>query len=311
VVTQTSPPATRKSHELPDVSSEELRTLIENALAEDLGQGDLTTRVTLPEALKARGTLLSKQTLVVAGLAVAGRVFQVLDDSTTWDAAVEDGQEVAPGTALAVTTGCAFTLLAGERVALNILQHLCGVATQTWLLKQQIAGLRAELLDTRKTLPGLRALEKYAVRVGGGRNHRMRLDDGILIKSNHLRLAGGVRAAVENARRHRPAGFPIEVEITSLAELEEAIAASADAVLLDNLTPDEVRQCVTRAQGRVQLEVSGGVNIHNIRAYAETGVDRISVGALTHSAPAVDINFRIEPLEQVADKPATTPVSPG
>jgi nicotinate-nucleotide pyrophosphorylase (carboxylating) len=307
VAAQTSPPATTKSRELPDVSSEELRTLIENALTEDLGQGDLTTRVTLPKELKARGTLLSKQTLVVAGLPVAGIVFRVLDHSITWTAAVEDGQEVATGTALAVATGSASTLLAGERVALNFLQHLSGIATQARRLKQQIGGLRAELLDTRKTLPSLRALEKYAVRIGGGRNHRLRLDDGILIKNNHLHLAGGVRVAVENARRHRPAGFPIEVEITSLAELEEAIAAGADAALLDNLTPDEVRECVGRAQGRIQLEVSGGVNTHNIRAYAETGVDYISVGALTHSAPAVDINFRIEPLEQVLDKPATTP----
>lgn len=292
----TSLPTVRKPSEVPDVPSQELRAWIENALAEDLGQGDLTTRITVPEGLKARGTFLSKQALVAAGLPVAAKVFQLLDRSIMWSAAVEDGQEVTAGTPLAVATGSASTLLAGERVALNFLQHLSGIATLTRRLKQQIAGLRTELLDTRKTLPGLRILEKYAVRAGGGRNHRLRLDDGILIKSNHLRLAGGVRAAVEKARRDRPPGFPIEVEAASLAELEEAIGAGADAVLLDNLTPAEVRQGVTLARGRVQLEVSGGVNAHNIRAYAEAGVDFISVGALTHSAPAVDINFRVEPL---------------
>jgi nicotinate-nucleotide pyrophosphorylase (carboxylating) len=173
---------------------------------------------------------------------------------------------------------------------------LSGIATLARRLKRELAGLRTELLDTRKTTPGLRDLEKYAVRVGGGRNHRLRLDDGILIKNNHLRLAGGIRAAIENARRHRPSGLPIEVEITSLAELEDAIRAGADAVLLDNLTPAEVGRCVARAGGHVRVEVSGGINADNIRAYAETGVDYISVGALTHSAPAVDINFRIEPL---------------
>jgi len=296
VAAHTSPPTVSKPSEVLDVSCEELRALIENALAEDLGQGDLTTRITVPEGLKARGTFLSKQALVVAGLPVAAKVFELLDRFMMWSAAVEDGQEVTAGTPLAVATGSASTVLAGERVALNFLQHLSGIATLTRHLKQQTAGLRTELLYTRKTLPGLRILEKYAVRAGGGRNHRLRLDDGILIKSNHLRLAGGVRAAVENARRHRSPGFPIEVETASLAELEEAIGAGADAVLLDNLTPAEVRQCVTLARGRVQLEVSGGVNAHNIRAYAETGVDFISVGALTHSAPAVDINFRVEPL---------------
>jgi nicotinate-nucleotide pyrophosphorylase (carboxylating) len=187
-------------------------------------------------------------------------------------------------------------LLAGERVALNFLQHLSGVATYARRLKEELSGTRAEFLDTRKTTPGLRTLQKYAVRLGGGQNHRLRLDDGILIKNNHLRLVGGIRPAVENAQRQRPPGYHIEVEVTSLAQLEEALECGADSVLLDNMTPGEVRQCVERSAGGIRLEVSGGIDATNIRAYAETGVDYISVGALTHSAPAVDINFRIEPI---------------
>ncbi|MGD0324988.1 MAG: carboxylating nicotinate-nucleotide diphosphorylase [Terriglobia bacterium] len=280
----------------PDLSSGELRALVEMALAEDLGQGDLTTSVTVPAGMKARGTFRSKQNLVVAGLPVAAMVFQVLDPSVKWNPALEDGTDVVAGTVLANACGPAAALLAGERVALNFLQHLSGIATYARRLKEELAGTRAEFLDTRKTTPGLRNLQKYAVRLGGGQNHRLRLDDGILIKNNHLQLVGGIRATVENAKRHRPAGYHIEVEVTSLAELEEALECGADGVLLDNMTPLEVRQCVVRAAGHIRLEVSGGIDATNIRAYAETGVDYISVGALTHSAPAVDINFRIEPV---------------
>lgn len=278
------------------LSAEELQALVGRALEEDLGQGDLTTRLTVPEGMKARGTFTSQQALVVAGLPVVAEVFRVLESSLVWEAAVQDGAEISSGTPFAVVQGTAASLLAGERVALNFLQHLSGIATLTRQLQGKLAGLKVELLDTRKTTPGLRSLEKYAVRVGGGRNHRLRLDDGILIKNNHLRLAGGIRPAVEMARRDRPKDLPIEVEVSNLAELGEAIAAGADAVLLDNMTPAEVRQCVTSAQGRVRLEVSGGINASNIRDYAETGVDYISVGALTHSAPAADMHFLIEPL---------------
>jgi nicotinate-nucleotide pyrophosphorylase (carboxylating) len=278
------------------LSPEHLRALVEAALKEDLGSGDLTTRLTVPEGQKARGTVVSKQALVVAGLPVAAEVFRALESSTAWEPLVEEGAEVGAGTRLAAVNGTAAALLAGERVALNFLQRLSGIATLTRRLKAELAGLSAELLDTRKTTPGLRSLEKYAVRVGGGRNHRLRLDDGILIKNNHLRLVGGIRAAVEGACRHRPPGMPVEVEVSNLAELDEAMAAGADAVLLDNMTTTEVRECVRRAAGRIRVEVSGGVNAANIRAYAETGVDSISVGALTHSAPAGDIHFLIEPL---------------
>ena len=278
------------------LTANELQALVEQALAEDLGQGDLTTRVTVPDGMKARGTFRSKQVFVVAGLPVAERVFKTLDSSVVWTAQVEDGSEVQTGTALAVASGPAAPLLAGERVALNFLQHLSGIATFARRLKSELAGLKAEFLDTRKTTPGLRSLQKYAVRMGGGQNHRLRLDDGILIKNNHLSLVGGIRAAVEKAVRNRPAGFHVEVEVSSLAELDEAISAGVDGVLLDNMTPAEVRRCVERAGGRVRLEVSGGIDASNIRAYAETGVDYISVGAVTHSAAAVDINLRIAPI---------------
>ena len=296
-----SPPAAGESPESLDFSSEELRGLVFHALAEDLGQGDLTTRVTIPGTMQAQGTFNSKQRLVVAGLPIARMVFEILDSSLEWQGGVDEGTEVGQGTPLASIRGAAGSLLAGERVALNFLQHLSGIATHARRLKEELAGTRAEFLDTRKTTPGLRSLQKYAVRVGGGRNHRLRLDDGILIKGNHLRLVGGIRTAVERALQQRPAGYHVEVEITSLEELEDAITAGADGVLLDNMSPAEVQQCVQRAGGRVRLEVSGGIDAGNIRAYAEAGVDYISVGALTHSAAAVDINFRVAPLAESGD----------
>jgi nicotinate-nucleotide pyrophosphorylase (carboxylating) len=291
-----SPSAVRVPSISLGLSPGELRELIERALKEDLGSGDLTTRLTVPEGQKARGTFIAKQALVVAGLPVAAEVFRVLEPSVVWEALVEEGAELGPGARLAATSDSAAALLAGERVALNFLQRLSGIATLTRRLKVALAGLKVDVLDTRKTTPGLRSLEKYAVRVGGGRNHRLRLDDGILIKNNHLRLAGGIRAAVGSAQRRRPQGMRIEVEVANLAELDEALAAGADALLLDNMTPVEVRECVERAVGRAGLEVSGGISAANIRAYAEAGVDAISVGALTHSAPAADIHFLIEPL---------------
>jgi nicotinate-nucleotide pyrophosphorylase (carboxylating) len=273
-----------------------VRKIVSRALVEDLGKGDLTTTLTVPETTKARGTLYSKQPLVVAGLPVAAEVFRMLEPDYAWGVVTADGAEVTAGEPLARVEGNAATLLSGERVALNFLQRLSGIATLTRKFMQQIEGLKTELLDTRKTTPGLRILEKYAVRVGGGTNHRVGLDDGILIKNNHIAMAGGIGVAVDRVRNDRPAGMPIEVEVRTARELEEAIAAGADIALLDNMVPAEVAECVRVAGGRVRLEVSGGVSLQNVRAYAETGVDRISVGALTHSAPAADINFLIEPL---------------
>ena len=296
MVSSVSPNAASISSQRLGLSLDELRDLVRRALKEDLGAGDLTTRMTIPEGTRARGEIVAKQQLVVAGLPVAAEVFGMLDPSAQWETLVEDGAEVPRGARLARVTGSAAALLSGERVALNFVQRLSGIATQTRRLKEKLSRLKTQILDTRKTTPGLRALEKYAVREGGGVNHRLRLDDGILIKNNHLRLAGGIRPAVERARKNRPQGMEIEVEVTSAAELDEAIAAGADRVLLDNMTPSEVRECVARAAGRVRLEVSGGVSAANIREYAETGVDYISVGALTHSAPAADVHFLIEPV---------------
>ncbi len=281
------------------LASEDWRALIMRALEEDLGQGDITSQLTIPEDRRARGEFNAKQKLVVAGLAVAQEVFRALEQEIEFQPLVEDGELISPGTPLARVMGSARTLLAGERVSLNFLQRLSGIATLTRRYAAQLSGLKVQLLDTRKTTPGLRALEKYAVRVGGGTNHRMRLDDGILIKNNHLAVGGGIRAAIEKARAGRTSlnlKLPIEVEVRSVGELGEVMAAGADAALLDNMMPDEVRACVVAAAGRVRLEVSGGVTLENLRAYAETGVDCISVGALTHSAPAADINFLIQPL---------------
>ena len=294
------------------LSPEELSELVRRALAEDLGAGDLTTKWTVEPRSRASGTFVSQQEAVVAGLPVAEAVFRELERAADFRILAEEGCLVMPGAAIAGASGAAATLLAGERVALNFLQHLSGIATLTRKFQEQLAALKAELLDTRKTTPGLRALEKYAVRLGGGRNHRCRLDDGVLIKNNHLRLAGGVRAAVEKARANRPhaSELPIEVEVSNVEELEEAIAAGADCVLLDNMTPGMVKQCVAVVReltDRVLLEVSGGITLANIRAYAETGVDFISVGALTHSAPAASIHFLIEP----DDAPGASPPASG
>lgn len=278
-------------------SLDQLQGLVRRALEEDLGSGDRTSELTVPAELRAEGKLSAKQKLVVAGLPVAELVFRQLDTAVNWRGLAAEGARVAAGDVLAEVEGKARKLLSAERVALNFLQHLSGIATLTRKFAEQITGTRAELRDTRKTLPGLRALEKYAVLLGGGRNHRMQLDDGILIKSNHIRLAGGLKAALGKCAKET--ALPVEVEVTSLDELREAAGAGAGLVLLDNMTPDEVRESVRWVEGRpgerVALEVSGGVNLGNIRQYADTGVDYIAVGALTHSAPAADIHFRLEP----------------
>ena len=274
--------------------------VVRRALAEDLGRGDRTSELTVPAGTRACGKLTAKESLRVAGLPVAEFAFKLVDPKADFAAKTAEGERVAASTVLAEVSGDARALLAAERVALNFLQHLSGIAALTGTFAEKLKGTRTLLRDTRKTLPGLRALEKYAVRVGGGVNHRLRLDDGVLIKGNHLRFAGGVRAALEEVRRKLKESLPVEVEVTSLRELQEAVEARADEVLLDNMTPDEVRECVgwveaNRGPGRVKLEVSGGVDLENIRAYAETGVDFIAVGALTHSARAVDIHFPCGP----------------
>jgi nicotinate-nucleotide pyrophosphorylase (carboxylating) len=272
-----------------------VKALVESALAEDIGRGDLTTLLTVGENVRARATIVAKQSGVIAGLPLVRNVFRVVSgDAVDVTALVADGDSVRVGTVVASLVGPARDLLAGERLSLNMLQHLSGVATLTRRYVEAIAGTKARIIDTRKTTPGLRVLEKYAVRVGGGWNHRSGLDDGVLIKDNHIVAAGGIRKAVERARSAAPHTVRIEVECTDLAEVDEALAAKADAILLDNMTVETMAKAVRRVNGRALLEASGGVTLETVRAVAETGVDLVSVGALTHSAPALDLSMKVE-----------------
>jgi len=268
-------------------------------LAEDVGRGDMTTEAVVLPGVRARGRFIAKQDLVVAGLEVADAVFAVLDSSVEIEAFVTDGDRVRASEVFARVEGPAEVLLAAERTALNLLQHLSGIATLTRAFVEAVAGTRAQIVDTRKTLPGLRLLQKYAVLVGGGRNHRFGLDDGILIKDNHIALAGGVRTAIERARRHAGHMHKIEVEVSHMDDVREAIEARADIILLDNMPPEMVREAVRLIRERapdVSTPASGGITLENVRAYAEAGVDFISIGALTHSAPAVDISLKLTTL---------------
>jgi nicotinate-nucleotide pyrophosphorylase (carboxylating) len=268
--------------------------LVRRALAEDIGSGDVTTKATVPTERQARGTLLAKSPLVVAGLEIAFETFAATEGggAITCQRFKSDGDRCAPGDTIAIVSGPARSLLAGERVALNFLQRLSGIATLTRRYVDAAAG-RMTILDTRKTTPTLRALEKYAVRVGGGTNHRVGLFDMILIKDNHVRLAGGVEHAVTTARQAAP-GLTVEIEAQTLAEVDEAVAAGADIILLDNLSLPDIREAVRRIGGRAKTEISGGVTLEWIPALASTGADFVSVGALTHSAPAADISFQID-----------------
>jgi nicotinate-nucleotide pyrophosphorylase (carboxylating) len=270
------------------------REVVRRALAEDLGWGDVTTSATVPPDVRGRGTLIAKAPCTIAGLDVAFEAFRQLDPVMSATVHRGDGSECQPGDTIAVVESLAASLLTAERTALNFLQRLSGIATLTRRFVDAAAG-RVLVLDTRKTTPTLRALEKYAVRAGGGTNHRMALDDGILIKDNHIRLAGGVAQALE---RMRAAGqeMPIEIEVQSLAELDEALAAGATRIMADNFSEDVLAEIVRRARGRAQVEVSGGVTLDRLESIARSGVDFVSVGALTHSALAVDISFEIEAL---------------
>jgi nicotinate-nucleotide pyrophosphorylase (carboxylating) len=266
-------------------------------LAEDLGRGDITTQATVPRNTQGRGRFLAKETMVVAGIEAAEAVFAALDPQMQIEAFVADGDEVETGKIIARTQGFADNLLAGERTALNLMQRLSGIATLTRQYVKAVEGTGASIVDTRKTTPGLRMLEKYAVSVGGAKNHRYGLDDGVLIKDNHIALGGGVKAAVKKARLAVGHLHKIEIEVMDEAGLREALEAGADIVMLDNQTPEQTAQLVKIARElnpRVLLESSGGINLTNVRAYAEAGADLISIGALTHSARAVDISFKIK-----------------
>jgi len=272
-----------------------LDDLIKRSLAEDIGPGDLTTEAVVDPDVRARGEFRVREDGVAAGLPVAERVFALVDGRISFTPLVAEGARVTAGDVLATVEGPARGILTAERVALNFLQRLCGIATLAARLADLIAAYPARLLDTRKTTPGLRALEKYAVRIGGGHNHRFGLYDGILIKDNHIIVAGGVREAVARARAAAPHTLRIEVEASTLEEVEEALAAGADIILLDNMDPATVRRAVELAGGRCLLEASGGINERNIVEFAATGVDFISLGALTHSARALDIGLDFIP----------------
>jgi nicotinate-nucleotide pyrophosphorylase (carboxylating) len=265
------------------------------ALREDLGRaGDLTTDAIVPADARGEARVVAREAGVVSGVFVVERVFAVLDPQVTVRVAVADGGRVEPGTIVATIAGPLRSILIGERTALNLISRLSGIATATSRLVEAAAGTRATIVDTRKTTPGLRALEKAAVRDGGGANHRFGLDDAILIKDNHVAIAGGITAAIEAARRHAGHLVKIEIEVDTLAQLDEALAARADIVLLDNFTPEQLREAVTRTAGRALLEASGRIDATTVRAIAETGVDLISSGALTHSARILDLGLDID-----------------
>ncbi len=273
----------------------DIRKLIESAFAEDLASGDPTTTLLVPPDLTGCAALVAGDTGVVAGVDIACAVFALWDGSLRTSARIEDGSAVAPGDVLVEIFGSVASILMAERTAVNFLQRLSGVATETRRYADAVSGLSAQIVDTRKTTPGLRRLEKYAVGVGGGRNHRQNLSDGVLIKDNHLRalaLRGlGIGDAVRMATEGASHTLRIEVEVDTLVQLREALDAGADLVLLDNMSVEQMREAVGMTAGRATLEASGGITLDTVRAVAETGVDIISVGALTHSAPALNIGL--------------------
>ncbi len=277
-----------------ELSASDVERVVATALEEDVGGGDLTTEALVPEDARCRAQLLLEEPGVVCGVSVAAAVFRALDPTAQVEPSLPEGAVVvSPPAVLAEVEGAARAVLTGERTALNLLGRLCGIASLTRRFVDLVQGTGATILDTRKTTPGLRALEKYAVRCGGGHNHRAGLYDAILVKENHLRLAGGIPAAVA-ALRERSSGLPVEVEAETLEQVGEALAAGVERILLDNMTPEEVAQAVALASGSAQLEASGGVSLATVRAYAETGVDFISVGALTHGARSLHVSLEVQ-----------------
>jgi nicotinate-nucleotide pyrophosphorylase (carboxylating) len=265
------------------------------ALAEDLGRaGDITTQATIPANAMARAKIAAREDGVIAGLDLAREAFRLIDSSVIFESRVEDGASVLRGAVIARVAGSARAILSAERVALNFLGRLSGVATLTARYAERVAHTKAKICDTRKTTPLLRAFEKYAVRCGGGVNHRFGLDDAVLIKDNHIAVAGGVTAALRAAKAHVGHLVKIEIEVDTLGQLREVLNEGADAVLLDNMTPGQLREAVALAGGRLVCEASGGVSLESVGTIAETGVDLISVGALTHSAPTLDLGLDID-----------------
>jgi len=281
------------------IERKQLRRIVSEALAEDLVNRDITTNTIIPLDLEGKATILVKRDGGLAGLDAAKEVFRQIDPSLRFKALVKDGAKVRKGVVVATVEGKMASMLKAERTALNFLQHLSGIATETARYVDAVAGTKAIITDTRKTVPVLRLLEKYAVRVGGGHNHRLNLADGVLIKDNHLailRSSGvGLGEAVKKARKRAPRTMKVEVEVESVEQAREALSAGADIIMLDNMKLKDMRRAVELVRGRALLEASGGITLDNVRSVAETGVDFISVGALTHSAKALDISLEVEP----------------
>lgn len=277
-----------------DLDARLIRALVEDFLDEDIGHGDITTEAVVDPDAQGRARIEAREAFVVAGLEAARACFEILDENIRFEPVVREGSPVEAGGVVARIEGSLHAILTGERTALNLLARMSAVATMTSRFVAAVEGTAAQIIDTRKTTPGLRLLEKAAVRAGGGGNHRFGLDDGVLIKDNHIRAAGGVANAVERARNAVSHGLVVEVEVTTLEELDEALSAGAQAVLLDNMDRSTVRDAVARAGGKAVLEASGGMGLDNVRAYAEAGVDLISIGALTHSAGSVDVSLEVE-----------------
>ncbi len=286
---------TKESSTMQQLNPAEYQWLIQAALTEDIGTGDITADLLIPEDQQARLVMVAREPLVTCGITLAAHVFLALRDDITCTGLVAEGAYVAAGTAILHVEGNARAVLAAERTALNFMARLCAVATLTHHYADAVKGTGATILDTRKTLPGYRALDKYAVRIGGGKNHRMRLDDGILIKDNHIALCGSVKAAIAKARNGAPHLMKILVECDTLAQVVEAIDAGAEMIMLDNMSLEDMTKAATRAKAhRVTTEASGNMTLERVREVAETGVDYISVGRLTHSAPNVDIGLDTE-----------------
>ena len=269
----------------------EIERIVRQALQEDIGLGDITTQATVLPGTPARAELVAKEPFVLSGIDVAGEVFRQLDKAVAFEPLKRDSEAVQKGEVLAWIKGEAATLLQGERVALNLLQRMSGIATLTAEFVATVAGTGATIVDTRKTTPGLRTLEKYSVRMGGGKNHRTSLYDGVLIKENHIAAAGGIAIAVERARARIAHLMKIEIETRDLQEVTQALEAGADIILLDNMSPAQLVEAVALVDGRAVTEASGGVNLETVREIAETGVELISIGTLTHSYRAVDISM--------------------